>query len=310
MRMSIVLLLMTPAFGAGQDLTPRAYTVTPVSSNAVILTYAFSDGELNFDPTLPITDASGTINMGVLTLYSSFSFFGRSANVNGSLPYAGGEIRGLLGGDAREVHRAGTSDVSFRFSTNLIGAPALTPAAYVKTPAAKATLGASLKVVLPTGQYDPTRLINVGNNRWAFKPELGYTRRVRSVVVDAYAGLWLFTANDNFFATDHESPGKTRTQDPITALEFHVSYDVKPRLWISADINYWYGGKTSVNGVESTASLQANSRFGVTGSLPLTRHQAIKVSYSDGVVIRIGGSFKILSAGWQYSWLGLPLAKH
>jgi len=162
----------------------------------------------------------------------------------------------------------------------------------------------------PTGQYYPTRLINIGNNRWAFKPELGYTRRIRSIVIDAYAGLWLFTTNNNFFAPNPDSPGKTRKQDPIGAFEFHVSYDVKPRLWISADMNYWRGGKTAVNGVTQTESLQANSRFGVTGSLPLTRHQAVKVSYSDGVIVRIGESFKILSAGWQYSWLGLPLAKH
>ncbi len=77
-------------------------------------------------------------------------------------------------------------------------------------------------------------------------------------------------------------------------------------MWISADINYWRGGKASINGVRNNSTLQANSRFGVTGSVPLTRHQSVKVSYSDGVVVRIGGNYKILSMGWQYSWLGTP----
>ena len=59
-----------PAAGAAQDLTPRAYVSLPVSSNAVILTYAFSDGELVFDPTVPIDDAMGTIHTPVVSLLS------------------------------------------------------------------------------------------------------------------------------------------------------------------------------------------------------------------------------------------------
>ena len=125
------------------------------------------------------------------------------------------------------------------------------------------------------------------------------------MTLDMYAGVWFFTANDHYFTAAGAAPN-TRTQEPIGAFEFHVSYDVRPRLWISADINYWRGGKASINGVRNNSTLQANSRFGVTGSVPLTRHQAVKVSYSDGVVVRIGGNYKILSMGWQYSWLGAP----
>ena len=61
-----------------------------------------------------------------------------------------------------------------------------------------------------------------------------------------------------------------------------------------------------MNGARNDNTLQANSRFGVTGSVPLTRHQAVKVSYSDGMVVRIGGNYKVLSVGWQYSWFGMP----
>ena len=122
----------------------------------------------------------------------------------------------------------------------------------MKTRPARSVLGASVKVVAPTGQYDPTRLINIGTNRWAFKPELGYTGRAGKLVLDVYAGVWFFTANDDFFASAANPQGNRRTQDPIGAFELHVSYDVKPRLWISADVNYWRGGRTSVNGVEGS----------------------------------------------------------
>ena len=159
---------------------------------------------------------------------------------------------------------------------------------------------------MPTGQYDHTRLINLGTNRWGFKPELGYARRVMRLIVEAYGGVWLFTANDDFQASDPSAQGKHRVQSPIGSVEAHLSYDVNPRLWISTDFNYWRGGRVTVDGVTSGQSLQSNSRVGVTASVPLTRRQSVKISYSDGLVVRFGGEFKTLSIGWQYSWFGRP----
>ena len=299
-----VLLCLSPIPGAAQDLTPRAYFPAPETSNVVILTYALSRGELVFDPTLPITDATGTIHTPVVSVYHAFGLFGRSASVTGSLPVAVGTLSGNAAGEARTITRRGIVDANVRLAVNLVGGPSLSAAEFVKTPISRTLIGASIKTVAPTGQYDPTRLINIGANRWAFKPELGYTGRMGKFVVDVFAGIWLFTANESFAATAAEPLGFERTQDPIGAFEFHVSYDVKPRLWVSADVNYWRGGRTSVNGVEGSQTLQANSRFGVTGSVPLTRRQSIKISYSDGVVVRIGGNFQVLSVGYQYGWIG------
>ena len=77
-------------------------------------------------------------------------------------------------------------------------------------------------------------------------------------------------------------------------------------MWISTDFNYWYGGHVNVNGEEHPLTLQSNSRLGVTASLPVSLHQSLKVSYSDGLVVGFGGKFKTLSIGWQYGWFGLP----
>jgi hypothetical protein len=253
---------------------------------------------------VPVTDTSGRIHTPVISLFHVFDLFGRSASVTGSLPFAVGELSGNVAGEQRALTRRGMADVAVRLAVNLAGAPALGVVEFVKTPPARSVLGASIKVIAPTGQYDPTRLVNIGANRWAFKPEIGYTGKVRSLVIDAFAGVWLFAANDDFFGSAADPGGATRTQDPIAAFELHVSYDVKPRLWVSADVNYWRGGRTSVNGAEGALTLQANSRFGVTGSVPLTRRQSLKVSYSDGVVVRVGGNFRVLSLGWQYGWVG------
>ena len=297
-------IVLAPAICAAQDLAPRTYFPAPEKSNALILTYAFSDGELVFDPTLPITDATGKIHTPVVSLYHAFGLLGRSASVTGNLPFALGDLRGKVAGEERAITRRGVADISVKLAVNLAGAPALSPAEFVKTPISRSLLGASIKVVAPIGQYDPTRLINIGANRWSFKPEIGYTGRAGRVVIDGYAGIWLFTANDTFGVSAALPDGAKRTQDPIGAFELHLSYDFKPRLWLSADVNYWHGGRTSVNGVEGSTSLQSNSRLGVTGSVPLTRRQSLKISYSDGLIVRIGGNFRVLSVGWQYGWIG------
>ncbi len=131
-------------------------------------------------------------------------------------------------------------------------------------------LGVSLTVDMQTGQYDPARLINIGANRWAFKPELGFSQRRGHWVLDAYAAAWFFTANDNYYSSAAGSIAPNRqTQEPMGAVETHLSYDIKPRMWVSIDGNYWYGGETKVNGVPSPTTLQASSRLGATAAIPL-----------------------------------------
>jgi hypothetical protein len=122
--------------------------------------------------------------------------------------------------------------------------------------------------VAPTGQYDGTRLINWGNNRWGFKPELGYSQRCGNWVVDAYGGARFYTTNPEFFSNNVYFPG-TRNQsvDPMAVLEGHLSYDFKPRLWVSLDANFWHGGETSSSGVPGR-----DDRCDTNHETPITNH--------------------------------------
>jgi hypothetical protein len=286
-----------------QDLAPRAYVITPAASNAFTLSYTYNTGELLFEGTVPITDATGRLHVPLVTYYRSFGLLGRSANILAALPYGVGDFEGKAFGAERSAHRSGLFDATFRFSVNLAGGPAMT-LAEMRQWRQRTLLGAGLKVVAPTGQYDPTKLINLGSNRWSFKPELGYSGRFGNFLLDAYAGVWFFTENPDFFSRNEFVAGThAQTQDPIGAVELHLSYDVRPRFWVSLDGNFWYGGRTSLDGVENAATLQKNSRVGVTASIPLTRHQALKVGYARGAYIRFGGDYRIVSAAWQYSWI-------
>jgi hypothetical protein len=297
-----------PALHA-QDLAPRAYVITPLHSNAITLTWSWYNGGLDFNGAIPVKNARGTYNVPVFSLYHSFSFFGRSANFTASLPYAVGNFSGEVLSQQRSVYRSGLLDFGARFSVNLYGGRALEPRQFVKWRQTK-LLGASIRMVAPTGQYDPTKLINWGINRWAFKPELGYSQRWGNVILDGYAGVWFYTTNPAFYSVPLPQP---QTQSPIGSLEGHLSYDFRrfgwlkgSRGWASIDGNFWWGGITAVNSIRNLDSKQTSSRIGATVSLPYTKHQSIKISYSDGAYIRFGGNYQNVSVAWQYSWLGRP----
>ncbi len=285
-----------------QDLSPRAYVITALHSNAVTLTYSYYSGSVVFNGAAPITGATGTYSVPIFTYYHSFGLFGRSANFNAALPYAVGTFQGEVVGVGKQIYRSGLLDTTFRLSVNLKGGPAMPAREYAKWNQ-KALLGVSLKVVAPTGQYDPTKLVNWGSNRWSFKPEFGYSRRRKHILWDAYAGAWFFTTNQQFYSPSGPQPQK---ENPIGSFEGHLSYDLKPRFWISLDGNFWFGGLTSLNGVDNLATRQTSSRIGVTASVPITKHQSVKVSYANGTYVRYGGNYQNVALAWQYSWLGHP----
>lgn len=302
----VVALLVSLASAAAQlyaqDLAPRAYVITAVHSNAINTTWSFYDGGLNLNGTIPVTNATGTYNVSIFSYYHSLNFFGRSANIVAYLPYGVGTFQGDLSEQHRSVYRSGLLDSSFRFSVNLMGGPAMQPKEFANWKQ-KRLLGLSLRMVAPTGQYSGKKLVNWGSNRWAFKPELGYSERWGHWVLDGYAGVWFYTTNSAFYAGPVTKP---QDEAPIGALEGHLSYDVKPRFWVSLDANFWSGGITSLSGIRNLATKQTGSRIGGTVSFPISKHQSIKVSYSNGTYIIFGGNYQNVSVSWQYSWLGRP----
>jgi hypothetical protein len=280
--------------------------ITPVRSNAIILTYSYFSGSVLFDGAVPITGAVAHVNVPSFTYYHSLNFLGRSANIAATLPYGVGNFRGTVTGAAAHAYRSGMLDSFYRFSVNLKGGPAMPLEEFHKW-RQKMLIGTSLKIVAPSGQYDPTKLINLGTNRWAFKPEIGYSQRWGRWLLDAYAAAWFFTTNPEFFSHNPYFPGtQTQSESPVTAFEGHLSYDFKPRLWFSLDANFWRGGETSLNGVSNSLTAQRNSRIGATAAIPITKHQTLKISYNNGAYVNYGGNYQNVSVAWQYSWIGWP----
>jgi len=291
-------LALSLALGArlasAQELEPRAYAPNPTGANFVLLVYARSTGDVVFDPSVPITDVSARVNMGAMFYGRTFGLFGRSASAAVQLPYVWGHVEGNVFEERRDVYRSGLADLRLRLTTNLLGGPALAPAEFAKRRPGT-TLGASIVVVVPTGQYDPSKLVNVGTHRWSFKPEVGLSHPAGHWFVELYGGAWIFSDNDNFFG------GSRREQQPLASFQTHVSYVFRPRLWLAGDATFYTGGRTTVDGVKK-ADLQRNTRLGLTLAVPVKRRSALKVSWARGIMTRIGGDFDTLAVGYQFLW--------
>jgi hypothetical protein len=263
--------------------------------NFLVAGYSRSSGSVLFDPSIPATNVSADLNAALIGYGHTFDVFGRSGSATLVTPYVWGNLSGDVGESQQSISRSGVADASLQFNVNLLGGPALSPGEFLKrTP--ETTVGASLLVSMPVGQYDPAKLVNIGANRWAFKPQLGISKPAGAWFLECYVGTWFFGENNDYMG------GARQRQAPIFSLQLHASYTFKPRLWLAFDATGYHGGQTSVNGVDK-ANLQSNTRLGVTLSLPLARSQSIKIAYSDGATTRIGASFRTLTLAWQMAWL-------
>lgn len=287
--------LLLAAAAASQELDPRAYTPVPVDGNLLITALTYQKGDVLLDPSLPVSDVSAKIGIGVLGYARTFGFLGRYANVGIGVPYARASAEGNLFEEHTKITRSGLGDSRVRLAVNLLGAPALGLAEFAKRKPVT-VLGASLTVSAPTGQYSSEKMVNLGANRWAFKPEIGVSHPVGRWLLDAYAGVWLFTANDDYFG------GTKRTQDPLASFQAHVSYTVRPGLWLAADATFYSGGRSYIEDV-AKQDFQSNSRIGLTASLPVAKGHSVKLSVATGASTRIGQDFDTVGLAYQYIWV-------
>jgi hypothetical protein len=281
-----------------QEIEPRAYSPSPTGVNFLVAVAGHSEGGVLTDPSLPVTDIEAQIDALALGFGRTFSIAGRSANFAMAVPLLQLDASGNIGEDRTSVSREGVGDTKLRLAVNLIGGPAMTPREFAQREP-RTTLGFSLSVNVPTGEYDETKLVNLGTNRWAAKTELGLTHPVGKWLLEAYAGAWWFGDNEEFYG------GQLREQDPLTSIQAHVSYTVKPQLWIALNTTYYVGGQTTVGDVEKD-DRQANSRAGVTVSMPVGKQYSLKFSVSRGATTRIGSNFTHFGVGFQYAWMDKP----
>ncbi len=295
---AVALLLATAVPARGQSIEPRLFSNVPIGMNFVIGGYAHSSGGVLLDASVPLEDASVGVHSTFIGYSRSIAVAGRSAQIQGLFSYAwlSGEALFTPTGEVRTRDVNGLGDPSVRFMVNLHGAPALTAPEF-RGYRQDLVVGASVQMTAPLGQYDPDSLVNLGTNRWTFKPEVGMSKALGDWILEATGAVSLYTDNDDFFGGQH------RSQDPIYSAQGHVIDVFRPGLWTALDVTWYTGGRTEVDGVKGD-DLQRNWRAGLTLAVPVSARNSLKFYVSNGVSTRAGGDFTLAGVGWQHHWGG------
>jgi len=278
-----------------QELEPRFLTNVPVHTNFVIGGYAFATGNILLDPSIPVEDLNANLHTFLGAYVRAIDFFGLSGKVDAVVPFASGDWTGRLAGQDAARSVTGFGDPRVRLSVGLVGSPALRKAEFVGW-RQKTILGASLQVIMPLGQYDSSELINLGSNRWTFRPEIGLSHAVsRKWTLEASVSAWLFTDNTDFLE------GMTLSQDVLYVAEFHAIRALRPGFWWALGAGWGDGGRTSVDGVPRQ-TIQKNWRFGATIAYPVTPREGVILALNSGHTRKAGNDFDSVALSYQFAW--------
>ncbi|MDW8853036.1 transporter [Flavobacterium sp. MMLR14_040] len=278
----------------GQDLEPRVYANVPKNLNVVAVGYAYMDGNVLTEPSLPITDFTIQSHSLAANYIRTFGISNRLARVQVSLPYTfmdGSQTR--TNGDILTGSRTGFADMKIRLGINLLGSPALDKKEF-KYYEQKTILGVSLVTSVPTGKYYDDKKVNIGTNRWGFKPEIGISKRFSRVFAEIYTGIWFYTDNNDYL-------NKKLEQKPTYSLQVHASYYFKNNMWLGFNTNWFFGGRTITDGISDDSEID-NWRVGGTFSTPIAKGQSLRLQYHVGAYTNNGLNYYAITAAYQYSF--------
>ena len=271
----VLLLLGLPFLCVAQELEPRRWSHLPTGKNFAGGGYAYTEADIFLDPVLRIEDGEMEMHTWALKYIRTFELLQKSARIGFTQAYQEGRYTGLLNGVPTSIKRSGLADSVLRFAINLYGAPPLEGkefAAYRAKVDVETIFGTALVVQLPTGDYMNDKLINLGTNRFTFRPQLGVVHNRGKWSMELTGAVWLYTDNNDFFN------GNKLEQDPYYTFQTHLVYTFFPGLWTAASAGYGYGGKSTVNGVEKN-DRRENLAWAFSFGFPITRQLGVKVIY-------------------------------
>lgn len=279
-----------------QDLEPRFLSAIPTGGNFAIASYGYSSGNILLDNTLPIEDLNARLNSVIVGYARSFKLLNKLAKFDVVLPYSFGQYSGVVTDIDSSVYRNGFGDPLLRFSLILIGHKPVGVSEFMQQGDNKFKLGATFRMRLPLGQYDPEKFLNLGANRWGFKLGVAGSYTVKKkLIFEGHLNTWLFTENKAFFN------GNTLYQKPLLSAQLHVTYLMNPRLWFAVSFGRSGLGETVINGIEKN-NTQNDSRFGVAFAYKVNKHNSLKLAFTSGITTRYGADFTTILLAYQFMW--------
>jgi hypothetical protein len=282
-----------------QELQVRRWTHLPINHNFITGNYVSTEGEIAFDPVLRIEDANVDIDTWLVAYVRAFEMFDRTARIEVRQAWQEGTWKGLVDGTPTTVDRSGWSDTFLRFAINLLGAPPLEGKEYAEYRSAaddETIVGLALGIQIPTGQYLEDKLINLGSNRFTFRPQIGIQHRKENWTFEATGTVWLYTDNNAFF------DGNKLEQKPFYTVDGSIEYRFDSGLWASASGGIGVGGQSTVNGVVKN-DYKENYAWAVSMGFPLTRSMGIKATYlQTDHWSQVGSKSQSVSIGILTNW--------
>lgn len=284
------------AASLGIHYGPRSFWAAPIGTNAIALQYEHLNADLSY--------GGGAIGFGlktdtgVLTYTHYLDFFGQTASVIGSLPYVSLESELDIGGNEIELFdESGFTDPYVQFYTTLVGGKAQDMQTYVRNEPGF-VLGTFAAARIPVGQYDASKPVSPGSNRWEWRlgVPMQYIKGLptKQTSFEFVPLVYLFGDNDDGFNGSHVS------QDPLYQFEAHLTHDLNRMFWGSLNILYAFGGETSTHGVSNDDAL------GYLGS-GLTLGARLSPSY--GANVTVGTDLKTKNENAEGNWIRASITK-
>jgi len=282
----------------------RFYWKTLSDSNAVPVIFQSLSGNTNpFDPAHTIAPgASLDATLGIVGYARTFSLFDRAAMA--ALLFPMGHISGEVTVAGRTFNQSanGFGDPMIEFNLNVIGPPAQKdiPAVMRYEPGFSVDLLADLAV--PIGEYDSTRPLNIGQNRWYGRfgmptiLQIGPWVPGERTTLEFLPAVWLFGNNDDYV-------GQTMETDPLFQLDAHLTRDITEKLWASLDAAWYYGGKATINDVPgeklNNIGLGITLGYQINDNLNLTVGYKSTINDSSSDDLRMDCFMVSLVFGWH-----------
>jgi hypothetical protein len=267
--------LLIASSGMAQELEPRRWSHLPTGLNFAGMGYAYTEADISDSPALRLEQVEMEMHTFAAKYIRTFDLFGKSARIDLAQAYQKGSWNGVLDGTPASTDRTGWSDSFARFSINLYGAPPLSGKAYADYRAnteVETIVGAALGVQFPTGEYMEERLINLGNNRFTFRPQLGVVHMRGKWTMEASTAAWIYTENNDFYQDTQLE------KDPLYTVQGHLIYTWEPGLWAGLSLGYAAGGRSTLNGEEKDDRREIGL-LAVSLGYPVTRDWGLKVAY-------------------------------
>jgi hypothetical protein len=273
----------------------RAYNNTPIGVSQLELDYTYVRSNASLDPSLAIAGANLNLNQGTIGYTHYFGVFHRLAWAEAAVPLAG--LDGSIAGTNVHSSIAGAGDSSYQIAMLLKGGHALSISQFDNYEPVS-TLGFSLTITAPTGSYNANKILNLGSDRWSFKPELAFSLPIgpdQKWEFDAYGNISFYTDNTSY-------RGRTiLRQQPLPGLEGHISYSFNDRVWLSLDTRYSFRGTTSLDGVAQN-NPQQNFIVGSELNISLSPQNSLTFEFAKAIVHQNGPTATGFSIKYDYTW--------